>query len=143
VIRPEDSGRRSGVPYREEQRPVFDMRVERNDSLTYVELVGEFDLSCEETFEEVVGAVRSGRLVLDLRDLTFIDSAGLRKLLRTWQRSDQDGFALEIVGVNDQVLKTLQMTGLDEVLPMADQTSLKGDRPNSNGSGSLRPPSAA
>jgi anti-anti-sigma factor len=119
------------------------MRVERNDSLTYVELLGEFDLSCEETFEEVVGAVRSGRLVLDLRGLAFIDSAGLRMLLRTWQRSGQDGFALEIVGGNDQVLKTFQMTGLDEVLPMADQISLNGDLPNSKGSGSSRPKSGA
>ena len=35
----------SGIPYREEQGPLLDVRVERTDSLTYVELLGELDLS--------------------------------------------------------------------------------------------------
>jgi anti-sigma B factor antagonist len=131
VIRPEYGGRpdppeRSGIPYREERAPLFDMRVERAVSLTRVELLGEFDLSCADRFGDAVDTVQSGRLVLDLRGLTFIDSAGLRMILRTWQRSREDGFALEIVGGRGQVAKVFRIAGLDDVLPIVDQISLNG-----------------
>jgi anti-sigma B factor antagonist len=104
----------------------LDLRVERTDSLTHVELLGELDLSCQDRFGDVVDKVRSGRLVLDLRGLTFIDSVGLRMIVRTWQRSQQDGFTLEIVGVRDPVEKVFRITGLDGALPMVDQISLNG-----------------
>ena len=106
------------------------MRVERTDALTYIELLGEFDLSCEDRFGAAVDTVRSGRLVLDLRGLTFIDSTGLRMILRTCQRSHQDGFTLEIVGGRGQVAKVLRIAGLDGVLPMVDELSLNGHSPS-------------
>jgi anti-anti-sigma factor len=109
---------------------IFDIRVQRSGSLTYVELHGELDLSSEERFVDVVDTVQSGQLVLDLRDLTFIDSTGLRMIVRTWERSRAEGFALEIVGGRNQVQKIFQMTGLADALPMADEISLNGDFPH-------------
>jgi anti-sigma B factor antagonist len=137
VIPPEGSGRPqpiegSGIPYREERALLFDVRVERTDSLTHVELRGELDLSCEDQFGDAVDTVQSGRLVLDLRALTFIDSAGLRMILRTWQRSREEGFALEIVGGRDQVEKVFRITGLDHTLPMVHQISLNGGSQHSD-----------
>ena len=134
---PEDGGRpqppeRFDTPYGEEQAPLFDARVQRTDSLTYVELFGEFDLSCEEHFADAVDTVQSGRLVLDLRGLAFIDSTGLQMILRTWQRSRRDRFNLEIVGARDQVEKVFRTTGLDRPLPIADQISLNGHSQDSN-----------
>lgn len=114
---------------------VFEIKVECTDSLTCVTLFGELDLSCEDQFEDAVHTVQSGRLLLDLRGLTFIDSAGLRMILRTWQRSREDGFTLEIVGARNQVEQILRITGLDSVLPMADQVSLNGDWPGSGSAG--------
>jgi anti-sigma B factor antagonist len=136
-MRPENTGRpqppeRSGTPHRERQAPPFDMRVERTDSLTYVELFGELDLSCEDRFGDAVDTVQSGRLVLDLRGLTFIDSTGLRMILRTWQRSRDDGFTLEIVGGRDPVAKVFRIAGLDDALPIVDEISLNGYSQDSN-----------
>jgi anti-anti-sigma factor len=125
VIRSEGDGRpqpgRPGTAYLPQQAPLFDLRVERTESLTYVELLGELDLSSEGRFGDAVNTVQSGRLVLDLRGLTFIDSMGLQMILRTWQRSRQDGFTLEIVGGRDQVAKIFRITGLDGVLPVVEQ----------------------
>jgi anti-anti-sigma factor len=136
LIRPEGSGRPEPIEGsdssdREERALPFDVRVERTDSLTYVELRGELDLSCEDQFGDAVDTVK-GRLVLDLRALTFIDSAGLRMILRTWQRSREEGFALEIVGGRDQVEKVFRITGLDHTLPMVHQISLNGGSQHSN-----------
>ena len=133
MIRPQDDGRQeskrpSTNTHLPQQAPHFDLRVERTESLTYVELLGEFDLSCKDRFGDAVDTVLSGRLVLDLRGLTLIDSTGLRVIVRTWQRSRQDGFTLEIVGVRDHVAKVFRITGLDSVLPLVDQISLNGTR---------------
>lgn len=135
VIRPEDTGRphpdRSKSAYPERHALRFDVRVECTDALTHVELLGELDMSCEDRFGDAVDTVRSGRLVLDLGGLTFIDSAGLRMIFRTWQRSHQDAFTMEIVGGRDQVERVFRITGLDGALPIVDQISLNGDSPHS------------
>jgi anti-sigma B factor antagonist len=103
--------------------PVLDLRIERTESLTYVELLGELDLSCEDQFRDALDTVQCSRLVLDLRGLTFIDSVGLRMILRTWQRSRRDGFTLEVVGGRDQVAKVFRITGLDSALPIVEPIS--------------------
>jgi anti-anti-sigma factor len=49
-----------------------------------IRLRGEFDLTCEEQFREELERVFEARpttVVIDLRGLTFIDSAGLRALV--------------------------------------------------------------
>ncbi len=133
-MRPEDNGHRPHPHRSEPERHAlrFDVKVERTDALTHVELLGELDMSCEDRFGDALDTVRSGRLVLDLGGLTFIDSAGLRMIFRTWQRSRQDGFTMEIVGGRDQVERVFRITGLDGALPIVDQISLNGDSPHSS-----------
>ena len=109
---------------------VFEIKVERTPSQTAVMLFGELDLSCQDEFEDAVHAIQSDRLLLDLRGLTFLDSAGLQMILRTWQRSREDGFTLEIVGARNQVEQLLRITGLEGVLPIVDPISLNGDLPH-------------
>ena len=112
--------------------PLLETRIERTESLTYVELLGELDLSCVDRYADAVDSVQAGRLVLDLRGLTFIDSMGLRMILGTWKRSRDQGFALEIVGGREQVEKVFRITGLDHMLPVVHQISLNGHSQNSN-----------
>jgi anti-anti-sigma factor len=85
-----------------------------------VRLSGEFDLAAEELFDRTLDELsRSARaIVLDLRELGFIDSSGLRALLRAWERSRTDGHDLTFVPGDGQVRHTMELTGLDAVLPM-------------------------
>jgi anti-anti-sigma factor len=86
-------------------------------------LSGEFDLACEEGFRHRAAQVSSGTEVLiDLRQLTFIDSTGIRLIVELWQRSKGDGIDLAILPGPPEVQRVFQMTGLDEVLPLADRT---------------------
>lgn len=125
MTEPEQNGR-SEQTGRPEGAPLFEARIERTESLTYVELLGELDLSCVDRYGDAVDSVQAGRLVLDVRGLTFIDSMGLRMILETWKRSRDQGFALEIVSGRDQVENVFRITGLDGALPMYDQVSLNG-----------------
>ena len=133
VTEPEQNGR-SELTDRSDRpgAPLFETRIERTKSLTYVELLGELDMSCVDRYADAVDSVQAGRLVLDLRGLTFIDSMGLRMILETWQRSRDQGFALEIVSGRDQVEKVFRITGLDHTLPVVHQISLNGHSQNSN-----------
>ena len=70
------------------------------DGRTTLLLTGEFDASCVLRFERLVRAAMDDPLpylVIDMREVTFIDSTGLALLLRTEAASRQDGFELQIL----------------------------------------------
>jgi anti-anti-sigma factor len=98
------------------------MRSEQQLATTIVRLAGEFDLACEEPFQEEFGLVLDGNvetLVLDLRGLEFMDSTGLRILIQINALARSDGFNFSIL-CSVPVRQVLKETGLDGVLPVID-----------------------
>ena len=93
------------------------------DKLT-LRLRGEFDLSCEQRFQEELGLQMDNtvsRLVVDLRALTFIDSTGLRMLLSLDAIARSDGFDFAVLCETEGLVRmVLRETGLDRVLPIVD-----------------------
>lgn len=55
-------------------------------------------------------------VLLDLGELTFLDSSGLRLLLRATTRAKQNGHRLAIVGVGGGPRKVLEITDTERVL---------------------------
>jgi anti-sigma B factor antagonist len=107
------------------RRP-FDLEVERRGETAIVRLRGEFDLGCEKEFKDQMRLVATDglrELVFDLRELTFIDSTGLRMILEHWNHSHRDGFDLSILPGSGQVQRVFAITGLNEVLPIHDSAS--------------------
>jgi anti-anti-sigma factor len=88
-----------------------------------VRLSGEFDLATEQHFDRTVESLSldARSIVVDLSDVTFIDSSGLRSLLRAWERARTDGHDLVVVPGPDQVRQTMELTGVDSVLPIAEE----------------------
>ena len=70
-------------------------------------------LQCE--LEERVRA-GGGDLVLDCRELTFIDSSGIAAIVRTHRRLVGEGRELRIVNANRQARLALDVSGLTDVL---------------------------
>jgi anti-sigma B factor antagonist len=105
------------------QHPLFEIELESYGSTLFVRLIGEFDLASHDQFERAVdghdGPPRA--IVLDLQGLTFIDSTGLRVIVALWERSLQEGFDFAIVPGSTQVQRAFALTGLDGVLPMAEE----------------------
>jgi anti-sigma B factor antagonist len=80
---------------------------------------GELDMAAVPRFEEVVKACEqepASTIELDLRDVTFMDSQGLRALLRARKRSLGNGHRLLFVDVSAPVRKVFRMTGMGSVL---------------------------
>lgn len=62
---------------------------------------------------------RGGRLVLDLSGLTFMDSTGIRVILQAEQYARMHGAELIVVRPPDNVMRVLELIGLDDQLDFA------------------------
>ena len=103
--------------------PDFDLRVVRGDSRMRIAPVGELDIATSPQLEEAIARATSepvSELVLDLRELTFMDSTGLRALAQANLKAEQAGTALSIWRGSRQIERVLEISGLGSLLPLAD-----------------------
>ena len=84
-------------------------------------LFGELDLASSPVLEEELEKVSGHQLiVIDLRELEFIDSTGLSVLVKAHQRAKDQGRELGLVKGEGQVQRLLGLTGLADRLKIAD-----------------------
>jgi anti-anti-sigma factor len=103
--------------------PSFDIRVVRNGQATRIAPAGELDIATTPALERAIADATGepgAALVLDLRELTFMDSTGLRTLAQTNARAQGDGFTLSIVRGPRQIERVLEISGLGPLLPLVD-----------------------
>ncbi len=82
-------------------------------------LKGEIDMSAAEALlvrTTELAAAQEGDLVLDLAEVTFIDSAGMRALLIVRENLTAAGRALRLANVTPEVKRLLDLVGLTGVL---------------------------
>jgi anti-sigma B factor antagonist len=109
----------------------FTLDAQQYGDTVFLRLSGEFDLSAEQHFDRTVEALShdARAVVVDLSALTFIDSSGLHALVRVWERSRADGLDLAFVPGAEQVRHTMELTGLDRLLPfVAERTVVAAQR---------------
>lgn len=86
---------------------------------TVIQLEGELDVATVPALTRLVhGAMNAGatHLILDLRNLGFIDSTGLGALARLHHRAVQMGAVLILCNPSMTATKLFELTGLDMVL---------------------------
>ena len=79
---------------------------------------GELDMASAETLHKALEPIAGARdyLVLDVQQLTFIDSSGIRALVQLSTGMDHGGGALVLSNVSASVQRLLDIVGL-EALP--------------------------
>jgi anti-sigma B factor antagonist len=77
-------------------------------------LSGELDMASAPALSDALGPIvdECRRLTLDLEDLTFIDSSGIRAFVELSSRLDGSG-PLVLTNVSDGVHRLLEIVGLD------------------------------
>ena len=99
---------------------VFEVRQTADpDGFTRLSLLGEFDHTSSDRLHGALdGLKRSGAPVrLDLSKLEFIDSGGVRAVLRSVRDAAADGWRLEVdPQLSWQVKQVFDVLGLDAVL---------------------------
>jgi anti-sigma B factor antagonist len=58
------------------------------------------------------------RLVLDLAQVGFCDSAGLSAIIGIWHAAQEAGGSLSLAAVPGRLMRMLRMTGVDSLLPV-------------------------
>ena len=90
---------------------------------------GEIDLaSAEEVRADLQRALQETgrRLVVDLRDVSFLDSTGLALLLRLNRQAHESGRELVVVKGPPHVQRVFALTGASELLTMLDRIPVDG-----------------
>ena len=99
-------------------RQSFAVEVRQSADAAIVQPTGELDLATVETLRDKLDALEGARrVVLDLRNLSFIDSTGLQLLVALDQRARRDGFQLELVAPLAPADRAIHVSGLDRALP--------------------------
>nr|QEO73919.1 hypothetical protein [uncultured bacterium] len=96
-------------------------RVEQNAAATIVHIEGEIDIASEPAFVEAVerGLDTSTELVVvNLTDVAFMGSSGLRTLLQARLQAVDRGRILRIAAGNADIQRVLDISGLNNVLPV-------------------------
>jgi anti-anti-sigma factor len=103
--------------------PSFEVRSELESGAGRLTPVGELDIATTPQLEEAAHAIvgRGTReLTIDLRELSFMDSSGLRLLIVLRERATSEGWTLRLLKPAGPVLTILALTGADENLPFVE-----------------------
>ena len=93
------------------------IEIKKNAAETTIQVVGRLDTitapALDKTINEDIGDTKN--LILDLKDLEYISSAGLRVLLSTQKKMQKIG-SMKVVNVCEEVMDVFEMTGFADSL---------------------------
>jgi len=81
-----------------------------------IALGGELDMAGAAALEQELAPIGAGTVVLDLSDLAFIDSSGLRAVVTASQRLQAAGRRFALVPGAAQVMRVFEITRMRERL---------------------------
>lgn len=83
-------------------------------------------LSVADVDQALQGAVAEGKrnIVLDMADVSYINSAGSRTLARALTRNRRRGGDVKLAALNQKVLRVFQIFGFDKVFSLYDTVEM-------------------
>src|SRR5580700_3239788 len=97
------------------------IRVRRDRGYAFVAVAGEVDIATvtrlRESLFELAASDRA--LVVDLDQVSFIDSSGLAALVGAARRAAAHGARLQVVCTRPRTRQLFRLTGLDSQVPLA------------------------
>jgi anti-sigma B factor antagonist len=98
-------------------KPAFEVGVESVDGRCVVVFRGELDMDATDDLWRCVDSVRtSGQpVIVDLSATTFMDSAGIKVLLRAYTAQGQVPEAVTLRAPSEAVTRVLEITGVDDL----------------------------
>lgn len=90
---------------------------EKNNGIFTLKIEGRLDTVTAPELEKVVNEETADvrELILDMKELEYISSAGLRVLLAAQKKMNKQGI-MKLTGVCDAVMEVFEMTGFADIL---------------------------
>ena len=93
------------------------IEIKKNQEETIIEIVGRLDTitapALDKTINEDIGDAKN--LVLDVKGMEYISSAGLRVLLSAQKKMQKIG-SMKVINVCEEVMEVFEMTGFADIL---------------------------
>ena len=93
------------------------IEIKKTEKETIIEIVGRLDTvtapALDKTINEDIGDAKN--LVLDVKGMEYISSAGLRVLLSAQKKMQKIG-SMKVTGVCEEVMDVFEMTGFADIL---------------------------
>ena len=108
----------------------FRVWVTNKGEASVISVSGELDLASSPALEVELERLAAGSaplVIVDLRELEFMDSTGLSVLVRAHQRAQESGQRFGLVNGSHQVKRLLSLTGVADRLTLADTPELADD----------------
>jgi anti-anti-sigma factor len=102
----------------------FRVDVHSENGAPLLKISGELDLASSPALEQELERATSSApslVVIDLRELNFMDSTGLSVLIRAHQQAQESGHRLAIVNGSRQIRRLLSLTGVADRLTIVDR----------------------
>ncbi len=109
------------------RRTGFHAEVQPIDGQVVVRLHGELDMATSPALQQALIGAFGGdgtEVVVDLANLTFMDSTGIAVLLGAGRRADEVGQSLVVRAPRRPVLKAFRLTGVDQILSIEPDDTL-------------------
>ena len=100
----------------------FQVQVRREGHAEFIAVSGELDLASGPQLQSELDRIsgqETSLVVVDLRELEFMDSTGLSIIVRAHQRLAEAGCELSLVRGSTQVQRLLDLTGVAERVRLA------------------------
>jgi len=100
-------------------RTGFHAATDSGEGTIVLRLQGELDLAAAPGLARAMDTALDAKptaLAVDLRDLTFLDSTGIRVLITACRRAGTEGCSFVLRAPCRSVLKTLRLTGVDRLM---------------------------
>ena len=93
------------------------IEIKKNENETIIEIVGRLDTitapALDKTINEDIGDAKN--LVLDVKGMEYISSAGLRVFLSAQKKMQKIG-SMKVINVCEEVMEVFEMTGFADIL---------------------------
>ena len=93
------------------------IEIKKNNQETIIEIIGRLDTitapALDKTINEDIGETKN--LVLDVKGMEYISSAGLRVILAAQKKMQKIG-SMKVTGVCEEVMEVFEMTGFADIL---------------------------
>ena len=101
---------------------LFDIDVQHRDGVVVVRPIGELDLATAPQLRAILQELRQQKasVLIDLKDLTFLDSTGLRLIWDADAAARADGMDLTLTVGQPDVMRVFEVTGLIRRLNFSD-----------------------
>ena len=89
-----------------------------------IRVIGEVDMACAATLEETIVSAPvppGGKVLLDMAEVAFIDSAGISAIIGAHKKRVAEGVPVSLVEVPPLVGQLLKLTGVDTYLEVSRQ----------------------